>query len=385
MDFVARAWLEINLDHLGSNLRLLRGGLRDGCDVMAVVKADGYGHGAVKLSEYLFGQGVRHFGVVTLSEGMALRRAGLGGEILVLAYTPPGLAARLIEQDLTQSVFSPEYADALDREAGLAGGRAKIHVKLDTGMTRTGFDCATAGQIDRVAEVYEKNNLIPTGIFSHFSSADDGSDGADAYCLLQLARFRGALDGLKSRGIQPGLRHMCNTGGARKYPDAHFDLVRCGAALAGYNTACGVEPWPLIPIASLKTTVACLRDIDAGTPVSYSRTFCAPCPMRVAVLCIGYADGYPRALSRKGRVMLHGQWAPQLGNVCMDQMMVDVSHIPDVRPGDVATIIGADKALSQTADDLAAQGGTCMHEILSRLGGRLQRLYYEGGRRVDIR
>lgn len=383
--FVERAWLEINLDDMGKNLQLLRGHLSPGCGVMAVVKADGYGHGAANLSRYLSRQGVRHFAVVTLPEGMALRKAGIEGEILVMAYTPPALAGKLAEYSLIQSVFSPGYADELDRQAFLAGVRVKAQVKLDTGMTRTGFDCQTPEQLDRVAAVYGKKNLAVTGTFSHFSSADDGSDGADSYCRLQLSRYLAALEELKKRGVDTGLRHMCNTGGAQKYPEAHFDFVRCGAALAGYNTACDIERWPLIPVASLKTAVACLRNIDAGTPVSYSRTFVAPRPMRVAVLCIGYADGYPRALSRNSRAMLHGRWAPQLGNVCMDQMMVDVSDIPEVREGDTATIIGRDGDLVQTAEDLALQSQTCTHEILSRLGSRLQRLYFEGGRCVDIR
>ena len=375
-----RAWLEIDLDRLHDNLTQLRAHLAPGCEISAVVKANAYGQGAVPIARYQQQhEGITRFCVACLSEAIALREAGITGEILVLAYTAPELTGLLLKYDATQSVASLEYARALDEQARLAGGVIKMHVKLDTGMTRTGFDCKTSEEIEQIAGVYRLNNLAATGTFSHFSSADDSSEGAEEYCHMQIARFNAAVSMLKARGCALGTLHMCNTGGVQKYPQAHFDMVRCGAQMAGYNTAAHIPQWDLKIITALKVTVISLRDIEAGTPVSYSRTFKAEKPLRVAVLSIGYADGYPRNLSRVGRVILHGKWARQLGNVCMDQMVVDVTDIPGVRPGDAATIIGEDGGLIQTADDLGAQYGSCMHEVLSRLGPRLQRLYYRNG------
>ncbi len=375
-----RAWLEIDLDRLHYNLAQLRAHLAPGCALSAVVKANAYGQGAVPIARYLQQhEGVTRFCVACLSEAVALREAGIAGEVLVLAYTAPELTGALLQYDVTQSVASPEYAHMLDEQARLAGGVIKMHIKLDTGMTRTGFDCKADRDIEQLTGAYRLKNLTATGTFSHFSSADDGSDGADAYCRMQIARFNAAVSALKARGCALGTLHMCNTGGAQKYPEAHFDMVRCGAELSGYNTAAHILPWELKIITALKATVISLRDIEAGTPVSYSRTFKAEKPLRVAVLSIGYADGYPRNLSRAGRVMLHGKWARQLGNVCMDQMVVDVTDIPEARLGDAATIIGEDGGLVQTADDLGAQYGSCMHEVLSRMGERLQRLYYRNG------
>lgn len=376
-----RAWLEIDLDRLHYNLTQLRAHLTPGCEISAVVKADAYGQGAVPIAKYLQQyEGITRFCVACLSEAIELREAGITGEILMLAYTASELAGEILKYDLTQSVASSEYAIDLNEQARLAGGIVKMHIKLDTGMTRTGFDCKTPSDISHIAEVYRMPNLFATGTFSHFSSSDDGSEGADEYCHMQIARFNQAITALREQGCSLGTLHMCNTGGIQKYPEAHFDMVRCGAEMAGYNTAAHIPLWDLKIMTALKVTVISLRDIEAGTPVSYSRTFKAEKPLRVAVLSIGYADGYPRNLSRVGRVMLHGKWARQLGNVCMDQIMVDVTDIPEVRLGDAATIIGENGGLIQTADDLGAQYGSCMHEVLSRLGSRLQRIYYRNGK-----
>lgn len=380
-----RAWLEIDFDRLSGNMAVLRSHLRENCRVMAVVKANAYGLGAVRVARFLeLNEGVSHFAVASFSEGVELRQAGIRGEILILSYSAPHLAPELIKYDLSQAVASLDYAEDISRRAKTVGGVIKAHIKIDTGMTRTGFDFRCDGDIEKIADVYSLAGIRCEGIFSHFSSADDGSEGAEEYTLTQIERFERATALLREKGIEVGLRHICNSGGIQKYPQAHFDMVRSGAVITGYNTACGITPWEIKPVASLKAAVTSLRDIPAGTPISYSRTFTAKRPMKVAVLSIGYADGYPRALSRVGKVMLNGCWAHQLGNVCMDQMMIDVTDIPDVKVGDAAVIIGESGALSQTADDIAVQCGSCMHEVMSRLSLRLQRIYCCGGRVVDI-
>lgn len=381
--FLRRAWLEVDLDRLAQNLAEVRRRIPASCEVIAVIKADGYGQGQVPMARRLAREGVHRFAVASLSEALELRRAGIAGEILILAYTHPDLAALLVEHDLTQAVGHLDYARALN--GTLRGGkRLAVHLKLDTGMTRTGFDCRTEQELEAVAAAYALPQLEVTGVFSHFSSSDDGTAGAEDYCAMQLDRYLHATQWLQARGLSTGLRHMCNTGGIQKYPQAHFDAVRAGAILSGYGTAHEVAHWTVTPITALKATISQLRNIEAGTAVSYSRTFRAEHPMRVAVVCIGYADGYPRGLSRRSRMLVNGRWARQLGNVCMDQLMIDVTDIPDVKAGDVAVILGQSGALRQDADALAACCDSCMHEILSRLGARLQRLYLEDGKVVEI-
>lgn len=380
-----RAWLEINLDRLSGNIAVLREHLKPDCRIMAVVKANGYGLGAVEVARFLQNnEGISHFAVASFSEAVQLRNAGIKGEVLILSYSAPHLAPQMIEYDLSQAVASAEYAADLSRRAIEAGGVIKAHVKIDTGMTRIGFDFHCDEDIDEIAKVYSLKGLNCVATFSHFSSADDGSEGAEEYTLMQIERFQKATALLREKGCEIGLRHICNSGGIQKYPQAHFDMVRCGAVITGYNTACDIKPWEIKPVASLKAAVTSLRDVPEGTPISYSRTFKAEKPLKVAVLSIGYADGYPRALSRVGKVMLNGCWARQLGNVCMDQMMIDVTDIPNVKVGDAAVIIGESGALCQTADDLAAQCNSCMHEIMSRLSLRLQRIYLRNGKIYDI-
>lgn len=380
-----RAWLEIDLNRLSGNIALLRSHLNKNCRIMAVVKANAYGLGAAEIARFLEqNEGIEHFAVASFSEGVELRKAGIEGEILILSYSAPHLAPELMKYRLSQAVASLDYAEEISGRAEKLGGVIKAHVKIDTGMTRTGFDFRCDEDIESIAKVYSLAGISCEGTFSHFASADDGSEGAEQYTLMQIERFERATALLRDRGIDTGLRHICNSGGIQKYPQAHFDMVRCGAVITGYNTACDITPWEIKPVASLKAAVTSLRDIPEGTPISYSRTFKAEKPLRVAVLSIGYADGYPRALSRVGKVMLNGCWARQLGNVCMDQMMIDVTDIPDVRVGDAAVIIGESGSLCQTADDLAAQCQSCMHEIMSRLSLRLQRIYLKDGRLIDI-
>ena len=381
-----RAWLEIDLDKLNRNLECLRGRLNEGCSVMAVVKANGYGHGAVETARFLERKGVRIFGVAALDEAVELRNAGITSDIIILSYTDPCLAAQLIKYDIIQSAGDIAYAKSLNDYSLSSGSPVRVHIKVDTGMTRLGFDCNTDEEIETILWVYRNLNALKIeGIFSHYSSSDDSDEDGNEYTKLQFQRFERLLEKLRGHGIDVGARHICNSAGTQRYPQSQLDIVRCGALLDGYNLASHIDPWPIAPIASLKTSVTALRSVDPETPVSYSRTFVSAAPMKVATLSIGYADGYPRALSNRGRVIIRGQWAPQIGNVCMDQMMVDVTEIPDVAVGDTAVIIGQDGELTQDAADLAAQCGSCVHEIISRLGERLQRVYFENKVQTEVK
>lgn len=377
MEMPTRTWLTVDLGQLRKNLAVIRSALPEHCDVIAVVKANAYGQGDVPFSKALSEAGVTRFAVATAEEGFSLRRAGLTGEILVLSYVSPALVPSLLAHHLTVAAASEEHAYALDAAAEAAGAVLPVHLKLNTGMNRIGLDCETEEQLSKIAALYSLRNLRVDGIFSHFSSSDDGTPGAEEYCEKQLARFRGALHFLQSRGIDPGLRHISNSGAVGAYPSARFDAVRCGALLSGYNTAVIGEPLAVSPVSEWKAAVTCVRTVLPGEGVSYSRKFIAKVPTRVATVAVGYADGWPRALSNGGTVLLHGKRARILGNICMDQMMVDASEIPETAVGDAVTLIGRDGALRQTADDVAEMAGSCMHEILSRIGERVEKIYSE--------
>lgn len=375
-ELIGRAWIEIDLDRIGENLALVREHLPKGCDLTAVVKADAYSMGAVKIARYLAGKGVRRFAVATLPEGAILRQAGIEGEILCLGYTPPRFAEKLARFGVTQTLTELPYAKKLASAALAAGVTVPAQVAVDTGMHRIGFSFADPAS---AAEAYRLRGLFVTGAFTHFSSADDGSDGADEYCQLQFSRFASFQQAMEERGVSIGERHMCNSGGTQKYACAHFDTVRVGLLLFGANAACGIEPWELKQAVSVKAAVAMVKPIEKGACVSYSRTYAAPEPRRVATLCIGYADGYPRELSNRGKVILHGRWAPILGRICMDQMIVDVTGIPEAKAGDTATVLGQEGGLFLGINDLAELQPTAPHEVLTRFNRRLPRCYFENG------
>lgn len=372
-----RAWLEVDLDRLAENYRVLCAHFGDTTAVMAVVKANAYGQGAVPFARRLQQEGARHFAVATLGEAIALRQGGILGEILILGYTDPRYLSYLLEYRITQAVGSTAYAKALSEGATATGKKLLVQTKVDTGMARTGF---LPEQEAEIAAIYSLPGLSFTGIFSHFSSADEDTLAGKAYSAEQLWKFTHLLNRLEERGLSLGKRHIAASAGAQRYPEAALDLVRCGALLSGYETAEQLPSMGLSPVTALKAEVVSVREVPAHTPVSYGRTFISEHPMTIATLGIGYADGYPRSLSRRGRVILHGAWASQLGNVCMDLMMVDVTGIPGVKVGDIATILGQEGTLCQTADELGLAAGSCMHELLSRLGERLERVYLEDGK-----
>ena len=382
-----RTWLEIDFEQIKKNLDVVRGVLPKGCGLTAVVKANAYGHGFVRTAAKLAEFGVDSFAVACISEAMELREAGVPGSVLVLGSTEASQARLAAENDITLACTGPEHFESLRKAMAGSPVPLKIHAAINTGMNRIGFDCRTEEQLDAIAAAYRTANgdsastLRITGIFSHFSSADDTSEGADPYTKLQLSRYEAVLAHLEKLGIDPGLRHISNSGGIGKYPQARFDAVRCGALIYGYNTAMDAK-LPVRPAMQWKTAVTVIRTIDRGDAVSYSRKFVADGPTVIATLGIGYADGLSRALSNKGYVLINGQKAPMVGNICMDQMMVDITAIQNsagsesrVKVGDEAIIIGRSGDLEITADDVAEIQGSCMHEVLSTIGIRVERYY----------
>ena len=367
-----RTWAEVSLSALEHNYRALRGLLAPGCRYLGVVKANAYGHGAVPVARKLVELGCEMLAVACLDEALELRRADITAPILILGVTAPEFARQVVEHDITQAVFQPELAQALSDAAGRLGKTARIHVKLDTGMSRVGVlahDPRAAAR--ETARLCALPHLEPEGIFTHFANAD----GDEAYTMLQFTRFLDVLEELeKVHGLTFAIRHCAASAAALQYPCTHLDMVRPGIALYGhYPDPCcqGLVQPELVPAMSLYTRVAAVRELPAGTAVSYGCTHTVDRDSRVAVLPIGYGDGFFRLLSDRFWVEFDGRRAPILGRICMDMCMVDVTDLPDVKPGDAATVFGPDKPLEAAAGLL----GTIQYELLCDVSPRVPRIY----------
>lgn len=368
-----RCYAQISLPAIGHNIEEVRKRLAPGVKLLAVIKADAYGHGACKVGKYLEPK-VDYFAVATLEEALELRRAEIVRPILILSYVSPSQYQELVEHEITQTIDSLEQASALEQAAARAGKTAKIHIAVDTGMTRIGFQ-ATEAEADRIAQIAAFPHLEVEGIFTHFSCADQEDK---AYCAMQLEKFERMCRYLEERGVSIPLRHICNSAGIMEFDGHRFDMVRSGIVTYGLYPSEEVqkERLDLIPALEWKARVIHVKDVEAGVSVGYGATFTTSRPStRIATVSVGYADGYPRALSGKGSVLIHGKRAPILGRVCMDQMMVDVTDIPDVQVEDVVTLIGRDGDASITVEEVADPAMRFNYEMVCNIGKRVPRIY----------
>ena len=362
-----RAWRELDTDALRSNAQILKEAAGPACSLMAVVKADAYGHGAVRVARILQRDGVRYFAVACLAEGIALRRAGIRGDILILGWTDPGQAALLARWRLTQTVVSAEHGRELARQ----GYRIQVHLALDTGMHRIGIPAEDRAAL---AELSHLGGLRVTGVFSHLCVSDDLSGESCAFTRQQAAGFRDAVDWMKAHQLPTGKVHLLASYGIWNTPEYSFDLVRAGIALYGVRSedAPTRRTLALQPVLALKARISLVRHLTAGTTAGYGRAFTAVQDTALAVVTIGYADGLPRCLPEKGgRVLVRGISCPMVGRMCMDQLLVDVTGVPKARAGDVVTLIGRDGKECIPVEEIARRCGTITNEILSRLGSRL--------------
>lgn len=366
-----RAWIELDRRALQKNVDMLRFSLPAGCELMPVIKADAYGHGAVLMGRELNRLGVHAFCVATVSEGAELRKNGIKGEILVLGYTHPEQFGMLRRYNLMQTVIDFPYGEQLNRY----GKPLKVHIGIDTGMHRLGERSENTEQLKKL---FRMENLRVESIFTHLCASDTDTPEDRAFTMRQINAFHRTVQKLKKEGCSCPKVHLQSSYGVLNYPEAAGDYARVGIALYGVlstkadETSC---PLPLSPVLSLKARVAAVKELYWGETAGYGRQFVAQHDMKIAVLSIGYADGLPRCLSDGGgAVLLRGQRAPIIGRICMDQTIVDVSEIPGVRQGDIAVLIGSSKEQTITASDLAKQAGTITNEILSRLGERLERV-----------
>ena len=387
MKTLKRTWAEISLDNLEHNYHALRSQTPEGCKFLGVIKADAYGHGAVPVSGTLSELGCEYLAVSNLEEAVQLRRGGIRTPVLILGYTPPEYADTMVFMDLTQEIHSMDYARALEERLRGTNYILNVHLKLDTGMGRIGFLAYGAhSELAQLRAFSQLTHLRAEGAFTHFSAADSRLADDEAYTETQYARFQAALAELESCGIRPALRHCANSAVTILHPEYSLDMVRGGIALYGCapdRDCAGLLD--LRPVMTLRTTIAQIRDVAAGTPISYGRTFTAPHDLRMAVLPVGYADGLSRSLSGKARFRLHGTDVPVIGRICMDMCMVDITNVPQAKVGDELTLFGYDEdGQCVPVERLAEASGTISYEILCTLSKRIARLYYSGGRQSEI-
>ena len=375
-----RTWAEIDLDALAWNYKIARSRIGSGVKYLGVVKADAYGHGAVQIARKLEELGTDYLAVSSLDEARELRNGGIQAPILILGHTPPEMVPELIRHNITQTVSALAKAEEYSRQAVACGGTLKVHIKVDTGMSRLGFLVRGGhfeGGVTSIAKACELPALEAEGIFTHFSASDEDDEASYIYTREQFALFMRVLDTLEQQNCRFALRHCANSGAFARYPEMYLDMVRPGIAL--YGVGDDAVRLGLRPVMALKSCVSTIKVFDPETDISYGRTFHTSAKTRVGVLPIGYADGLFRGLSNKMEVQTASGPAPIRGRICMDMTMVDLSDLPDVRVGDTVELFGA----SQSVNKLAKILDTIPYELTCAVSKRVPRLYLENGTVVE--
>lgn len=375
-------WAEVDLDKLAHNMREIRR-MAKSENIIAVVKADAYGHGAIDVAPVLLKNGANRLAVAVISEAVELRRSGIECPIMILGFTPPNLIDNLLKYNIEQAVYSYEFAKELSKMAQKKNKMAKIHIVVDTGMGRIGY----LPNDDSVEEVYNISrlpNIIVEGMFCHFSSADEKDK---AYTYDQVKNYDEFYEKLKEKKVNINIRHMANSAAIIDLPETHYEAVRPGIIIYGYYPSEEVskDKMDLKPVMTLKTNVVHIKTLPPGEYVSYGRKFKTERESVIATLPVGYADGYTRLLFQKGKVILRGSFAPVIGRICMDQCMIDVTDISGVKVGDEVILIGEDGKNKFTADTVAELIGTINYEIVCMVGKRVPRVYIKEGKVVKIR
>ena len=368
------AWAEINLNNLDFNIKNIKAKIGQR-ELIGVIKADAYGHGALKVAEVLRENGCRTFAVATLHEAIALREAGAKEEIIILGLTPDMYASALAEYDLTPVVCSSENAAAIDRAAAAAGKTIQGLIAIDTGMGRIGYLADdTENAIADIRKIAALTNFSIKGLFSHMSTADAADK---TFSHRQEEKFNRFYQAACAAGIKLPMKTLANSASIMELPEVHFDACRPGIILYGCypSDEVDVNRLAIKPVMSVKANIIHLKDVPAGFSVGYGRKFIAERPSKIATLALGYADGYPRPYSQQGKVLVNGCIAPLASNICMDQCMVDVTDVPDVKVGDEVIIMGSDGKNTILADDIARATGTISYEICCAFGQRLPKVY----------
>ncbi|MBR2282800.1 MAG: alanine racemase [Ruminococcus sp.] len=375
--YLKRAWAEIDLSRLRKNAEVIRSLIQPETEIMAVVKADAYGHGYERIVRTLTEDcGVRYFAVSNLDEALAVRELAPEAEILILGYTPPEYAHEISENNIIQGVISSEYAAALTRNSP---SPVRCHVKIDTGMGRIGLRHDTPAECaDEIAEMVKMEKLSVEGIYTHFAVADSDDPDNMEYTEKQESFIIGVRDELKVRRIELEHCHFMNSAATCYRCSPESTLSRAGIILYGLHPDISLPiPEGLAPVMAVKAVISHVKNVRPGDCISYGRTFTADREMRIATVTVGYADGYSRLLSGRGEILVHGKRCRITGRVCMDQLMIDVTDVPQAAPGDIVTLIGSDGSECITADELAGIYGTIGYEVVCGISKRVPRIYFD--------
>lgn len=374
-DLQKRSWAEISLPNIRHNYENIRASLPSGCRFLGVVKADAYGHGALAVSRLLQDAGADYLAVSCLDEALELRQGGIRMPILILGHTPFAYTGTLIENEITQTLSALAKAEQYSEAAAALGKSLKIHIKLDTGMSRLGFLCAGSyfdTGVENLLRTLALPNLECEGIYTHFSVSDEADEESEAYTCGQFRLFCDVISSVEEKsGFHFPIRHCANSGAVLSYPETALDMVRPGLLLYGYGDSSG--KLDLRPCMRLVTTVSTIKIYEPGTSISYGRRYVTERRTRMGVLAIGYADGLPRLISNKCRFAVTGGYAPQRGTICMDMCMVDLTGLPQVDVGSEVEVFGERNSILQLSE--AAQ--TIPYELLCAVSKRVPRVYIE--------
>ncbi|MCM8710176.1 alanine racemase [Clostridium sp. SYSU_GA19001] len=375
-------WAEVDLDRLAHNMREIRRIARSR-EIIAVIKADGYGHGALDIAPTLLENGATRLAVAVLNEAVELKRGGIMAPVMVLGFTPPSLIDMLLRYDIEQTVYSFELAKEISDLARKKHKTAKIHIALDTGMGRIGF-LPDEKSLEEVYKISKLPNIIIEGLYSHFSTADEKDK---SYAEIQLNKYNDFYDKLVKLGVNIKIRHIANSAAIIDMPETHFEAVRPGIIQYGYYPSQEVfkDKIDLKPVMSLKTNIVHIKNLPAGEYISYGRKFQTSRESIIATLPVGYADGYTRLLFEKAKVIVKGSFVPVVGRICMDQCMVDITDIKDVKLGDEVILMGEQGDLKFTAEDIGNLLGTINYEVTCMISKRVPRVYIKNGEVVKIR
>lgn len=376
------AWAEIDLDAIAYNTRNIKKLIGDK-DLIAVVKANCYGHGVIDIIPTLLENGASRFAVAMISEALEIRDNKITAPVMILGFTPLYLGEELINNNIEQTVYDLDYAKELSKIALTLNKKAKIHIAIDTGMGRIGF-LPNEKSIDNITEICSLEGIEVIGIFTHFSTSDEKDK---EYSHEQFTKMLSVMDTLKKRGIDIPLKHVANSGAIIDLPDTYLDAVRAGIILYGYYPSDEIDKnnLALKPALTLKATITNVKTLEKDMYVSYGRTFKTSNETIVATIPVGYADGYLRKLAENGKVIIKGEFAPIIGRICMDQFMIDVTNIPDVKIGDEVILLGEKNGLKYNADDIAKKLDTINYEVTCMLKSRLPRVYIKDTHIINVK
>lgn len=375
-----RTWAEVDLDAIAHNIKEIRKITNPKAQLMAVVKADAYGHGFMEVAKTLLENGADRLAVAVLQEGKQLRSRGVDVPILILGAVGKDSVEDIINFGITPNVFDYDFAKALSYAAEKKEKVTKVHIKIDTGMSRIGFVATedNTAIIDEIVKISMLPYIEIEGIFSHFATSDEADR---EYTLLQYKRFTDVVEGLEKKGVKIPIKHICNSAGIMMYPQMHLDMVRPGIILYGMYPSNEVDKSKLnlIPAMTLKAGITYVKEVEAGRGVSYGKEYITDGVTKIATVPIGYADGYLRKLAKKGKMIVNGEEAPIIGRICMDQCMIDVTNVHNINKGDEAIIFGKEGV---TIDDLARWLETINYEVSCLIGKRIPRIYTKNGEAV---